>query len=107
MGRCGPWTQGPALLQARRLVEGFDLKGRGHLSADTIHVTAEAIKLAFADRDEYYTDPAFGDVPMDALLSDEYTALRQPLIDMATASAERRPGDPYGMNAVKDRKSGV
>lgn len=99
--KCGPWTQGPSLLQALRLLEGFDIKGMGHLSASAIHVTAEALKLAFADRDEYYTDPAFGDVPMDALLSDEYTALRRPLIDMAAASAERRPGDPYAMSALK------
>ncbi len=99
--KCGPWTQGPSLLQALRLLEGFDLRDMGHLSADTIHVTAEALKLAFADRDEYYTDPQFGDVPMDALLSDEYTELRRPLIDMTAASAERRPGDPYTMQAVK------
>ena len=99
--KCGPWTQGPSLLQALRLLEGFDVRSMGHLSADTIHVTAEALKLAFADRDDYYTDPEFGAVPMRALLSDEYTALRRPLIDMNAASAERRPGDPYAMKAVK------
>ena len=100
--KCGPWTQGPSMLQALRLLEGFDLRGMGHLSTDAIHVTAEALKLAFADRDAYYRDPQFGDVPMDALLSDEYTALRRPLIDMATASSERRPGDPYTMQAVAE-----
>ena len=99
--KCGPWTQGPFLCQALRLLEGFDLKGMGHLSADYIHVVTEAIKLAMADRDEYYGDPAFADVPLAELLSDPYTALRQPLIDMQQASLEARPGDPYGMQPLK------
>src|SRR5262245_36979263 len=55
--KCGPWTQGPYLLQALRLLETFDLKAMGHLSADQIHVTVEALKLAMADRDEHYGDP--------------------------------------------------
>jgi gamma-glutamyltranspeptidase/glutathione hydrolase len=99
--KCGPWTQGPTLCQTLRLLEGFDLRGMGHLSADYIHVVAEAFKLGFADRDEYYGDPLFVDVPLDALLSDRYTNLRRPLIDFARASLERRPGDPQGMHALK------
>jgi len=99
--KCGPWTQGPYLCQALRLLEGFDLKAMGHLSADYIHVLVEAIKLATADRDAYYGDPEFVDVPMDALLSDAYTELRRPLIDMAHASTEARPGDPYTLAALK------
>ncbi len=99
--KCGPWTQGPYLCQALRLLEGFDLKSMGHLSADYVHVLTEALKLALADRDEYYGDPLFADVPMDALLSDQYTKLRRPLIDMAKASDEIRPGDPLNMKAVK------
>jgi gamma-glutamyltranspeptidase/glutathione hydrolase len=99
--KCGPWTQGPYLCQTLRLLEGFDLNKMGHLSADYIHVLAEALKLGFADRDEYYGDPLFVDVPMKALLSDEYTLLRRPLIDMTKASREIRPGDPVNMKAVK------
>ncbi len=99
--KCDTWTQGPYLCQTLRLLEGFDLKRMGHLSADYIHVLAEALKLGFADRDEYYGDPLFVDVPMNALLSDEYTKLRRSLIDMAKASDEVRPGDPIGMKAVK------
>jgi len=99
--KCPPWTQGPYLLQTLRLLEGFDLRAMGHLSADMIHVLVEAMKLALADRDAYYGDPAFVDVPMAALLSDEYTALRRPLIDMGRASAEVRPGDPYLMRPLK------
>jgi gamma-glutamyltranspeptidase/glutathione hydrolase len=98
--KCGPWTQGPFLLQALRLLEGFDLRAMGHLSADFVHAAVEAMKLALADRDEHYGDPDFVDVPLAALLSDAYTALRRPLIDMRRASSEARPGDPRGMKAL-------
>ena len=99
--KCGPWTQGPYLLQALRLLEGFDLKKMGYGSPDYIHVVAEAIKLGMADRDEYYGDPAFVKVPLSALLSDEYAGIRRPLIDMKHASLEIRPGDPYAMKPLK------
>ena len=99
--KCGPWTQGPVLCQALRLLERFDLQAMGAFSADYIHVVAEAIKLAMADRDEYYADPDFSNVPLDALLSDAYTTLRYPLIDMQKASLEARPGDPHGMTAIR------
>jgi gamma-glutamyltranspeptidase/glutathione hydrolase len=99
--KCGPWTQGPFLCQALRLLEGFDLKSMGHLSADYVHVVVEAIKLAMADRDEYYGDPAFVDVPLALLLSDAYSAMRRPLIDLQRASVEARPGDPHRMRPVK------
>ena len=100
--KCGPWTQGPYLCQALRLLEHFDLKGMGHCSADYVHAAIEAIKLATADRDAHYGDPLFVDVPMDALLSDAYTRIRQPLIDMQQASQAARPGDPLAMQAVKE-----
>ena len=99
--KCGPWTQGPYLCQALRLLEGFDVKGMGHFSADYVHVVAEAIKLAMADRDAYYGDPDFVNVPLSALLSDAYTEIRRPLIDMQAASLEARPGDPYTMKPLK------
>lgn len=98
--KCGPWTQGPFLCQALRLLEGFDLRGMGQTSADYLHVVTEAIKLAMADRDRYYGDPAFVEVPLAALLSDAYTTLRRPLIDPLTASLLARPGDPYGMQPL-------
>ncbi len=99
--KCGPWTQGPYLCQALRLLEGFDLKAMGHLSADYVHVVIEAIKLAMADRDAYYGDPAFADVPLTELLSDAYTQVRRPLIDRQHASLEARPGDPLKMQPLK------
>ncbi len=102
VAKCGPWTQGPALLQALRLVEGFDLAAMGHNSADCIHVLTEALKLAMADRDAHYGDPDFAEVPLDILLSDAYSALRRPLIDLATAAPEARPGDPHKMLAVAE-----
>ena len=99
--KCGPWTQGPYLLQALRLLGGFDLKDQGFLSPDVIHTAVEAIKLAMADRDEYYGDPNFVHVPLDLLLSEDYTRLRRPLIDMQSASLEARPGDPFQMLPLK------
>ena len=98
--KCGPWTQGPYLLQTLRLLEKFDLKTMGHNRPDYVHTVVEAMKLGLADRDTYYADPLFVDVPLQALLSPEYAALRQPLIDATKASREQRPGDPAGNRAL-------
>ena len=98
--KCDTWTQGPYLSQTLRLLEGYNLTKMGFLSPDYIHVVVEAMKLALADRDEYYGDPLFVDVPLKTLLSDEYTKLRRSLIDMKKASQELRPGDPYHMKAL-------
>jgi gamma-glutamyltranspeptidase / glutathione hydrolase len=99
--KVGPWTQGPFVLETLRILEGYDLKKMGFLSADYIHVVTEAMKLGLADRDEFYGDPEYVKVPMSGLLSDGYTRLRRPLIDMKRASLEVRPGDPDKMNATK------
>jgi gamma-glutamyltranspeptidase/glutathione hydrolase len=99
--KAGPLTQGPYLLQTLRLLEGFDLKKMGFNSADYIHTVIEAEKLALADRDEYYGDPNFVKVPMQQLLSDQYTEMRRQLIDPKKASLELRPGDPYNMKPTK------
>jgi gamma-glutamyltranspeptidase / glutathione hydrolase len=100
--KCGFWNQGPFLLQTLRLLEGYDLKAMGHNRPDTIHVMTEAMKLALADRDVYYADPLFVDVPAEALLSKKYADLRRPLIDMKKASLVRRPGDPRHGKALLD-----
>ncbi len=81
---CGPWCQGPVLLQFLALLRGFDLQALGHNSADYVHLLAEAMKLGFADRDRFYGDPRFVDVPMQQLLSESYNAERRARID-ATA----------------------
>jgi gamma-glutamyltranspeptidase/glutathione hydrolase len=99
--KAGPLTQGPYLSQTLRLLEGFDVKKMGFNSADYIHTVVEAEKLALADRDEYYGDPNFVKVPMQQLLSDQYTEMRRNLIDPKKASLELRPGDPYDMKPTK------
>ncbi len=99
--KCGPWTQGPYVLETLRLLEGYDLKKIGFGSADYIHLTTEAMKLALADRDEFYGDPEFVKVPLATLLSEPYAKLRRPLIDMEKASLSVRPGDPYNMKAYR------
>jgi gamma-glutamyltranspeptidase/glutathione hydrolase len=90
--KCSSWTQGPVFLQQLAILEGFDLKALGHNSADYLHTLIEGAKLAFADREAYYGDPLFDQVPFDVLLSKEYATERRNLID-AEASPELRPGD--------------
>jgi gamma-glutamyltranspeptidase/glutathione hydrolase len=92
--KCGPWTQGPALLQALQLLDGFDLAAMGRNTPDAVHATVESIKLAFADRDTYYADPLFRDVPLAKLLDPRYASARRSLIDPKHAALELRPGDP-------------
>jgi gamma-glutamyltranspeptidase/glutathione hydrolase len=101
--KCGPWTQGPCLLEALKIIEGFDVKAMGRQSPEAVHVTVEALKLALADRDVFYADPLFESVPLEALLSGEYAAMRRMLIDMSHASLELRPGDPVGGKPLLDR----
>src|SRR5260370_8802887 len=100
--KCRRWSQGPVFLQQLKLLEGFDLASIGHNSAAYIHSVIEAAKLSFADREAYYGDPEFIDVPLDALLSDRYAAIRRELIDPNRASMEQRPGDPRAMRALLD-----
>ena len=90
--KCGPWCQGPVFLQQLRLLEGFDLPKLGHNSAAYIHTVVEAAKLAFADRERFYGDPLFVDVPLKMLLSKDYADERRKLIDPRKASLEMRPG---------------
>jgi gamma-glutamyltranspeptidase/glutathione hydrolase len=104
--KCGPWTQGPALLQTLQLLEGFDLKAIGASRPETIHVSVEALKLALADRDRYYADPLFAEVPLAGLLAPSYAEGRRRLIDKAHASLALRPGDPRsGRPLLKEAKS--
>ena len=98
--KCGAWTQGPCLLEALKMLEGIDLKSVGGQNPRSTHAIVEAMKLALADRDVYYGDPLFADVPVAALLLEEYAAIRRPLIDMKAASLAQRPGDPRGMRGL-------
>ena len=87
-------TQGPAELFALNILEGYDLKALGLNSADYIHTSAEAMKLAMADREKYLGDMDFIKIPYEGLLSKEYARERRKLIDPAKASLDLRPGSP-------------
>ncbi len=91
--KTGFWSQGPAELQALALMWQHDLKSIGFGTPDYCHLLIEAMKLAYADREQYYGDPAQVSVPGEILLSDAYTKKRAALIDMRHANRELRPGD--------------
>jgi gamma-glutamyltranspeptidase/glutathione hydrolase len=100
---CGhqTWSQSATLLQALNILEGFDLKSLGHNSPAYIHLLIEALKLAMADRERYYGDPDFVEVPLEALLSKAYAAERRKLIDLNKAAPEMPPyGDPMAGRAL-------
>ena len=90
------WTQGAVVLQTLNILEHFDLRGMGHNSTQYIHTVAEALKLAFADREAHYGDPDYVRVPIEGLLSKEYAAARAGLIQADRASPGLPPpGDPW------------
>lgn len=96
--KTGPWGQGPVLLQQLALLKGFDLAAMGSGSADWVHTIIESSKLAFADREAWYGDPDFTDVPVSALLSESYNDERRKLIT-PVASRDLRPGNPDAREA--------
>ena len=87
--KCGPWSQGPSFLQQLAVLDGVPVEDQS--PADYVHAVVEGAKLAFADRDAWYGDPDFVDVPLDRLLSREYADERRRLIG-SEASGELRPG---------------
>jgi gamma-glutamyltranspeptidase / glutathione hydrolase len=87
-------SQGPVLLESLNILENFDLHAMGYGSADYLHTVTEAMKLAYADRDTYYADPSFVNVPAEGLLSKEYAKERAKLIDPHRASKSFIAGDP-------------
>ena len=91
VAKAGPWSQAPVFLQQLALLKGFDLAGMDPLGADFAHIVTECAKLAFADREAFYGDPAHVEVPMERLLSDGYNDARRKLVG-AEASLEIRPG---------------
>jgi gamma-glutamyltranspeptidase/glutathione hydrolase len=98
--KTGFWSQGPAELQALALMGQFDLRKIGFGTPDYCHLLIEAMKLAYADREQYYGDPAMTKVPDEVLLSDSYAKSRAKLIDMKTANRELRPGDAWRKAAL-------
>lgn len=96
-------SQGPVLLETLNILEQFDLHAMGYASADYLHTIVEAMKLAYADRDSYYADPAFVNVPAEGLLSKAYAKERAALIDPRHASTTYVAGDPFKYDSkVKD-----
>jgi gamma-glutamyltranspeptidase/glutathione hydrolase len=95
VSKTGPWGQGPVFLQQLALLSRFDLGSLGRDSADFAHVVVECAKLAFADREAWYGDPDFCDVPVDDLLSAGYAEERARLV-ADEAAADLRPGSPGG-----------
>jgi len=93
--KTGPWGQGPVFLQQLALLSGFGLTEMGQGSADFMHTVVECAKLAFADREAWYGDPRWSEVPLDALLSPQYASQRRPLVS-GEASGELIPGAPGG-----------
>jgi gamma-glutamyltranspeptidase/glutathione hydrolase len=88
---CGPWCQGPVVAQVLQMLANDNLKNMGHNSSSYIHLISEALNLAFSDREHYFGDPDFVDVPISTLLSSAYTQIRRAEIDPAKAFGEMPP----------------
>ena len=97
------WSQGLVALQQLALLSGFDLDGLDPAGPDFIHLQVECAKLAFADRDTFYGDPAFVDVPIGTLLSKAYNDERRKLVG-TDASLELRPGRIDGFGGALDAR---
>ncbi|MBY5350080.1 gamma-glutamyltransferase family protein [Rhizobium leguminosarum] len=101
IAKIGPWGQGPVFLQTLSILKGFDLAAMDPVGADFVHTVVEAMKLAFADREIYYGDPDFSEIPIAHLLSETYAAERRKLVG-ADASFDLRPGIVPGFEAQHD-----
>ncbi len=101
VAKIGPWGQGPVFLQTLSILKGMDIAAMAPDGADFVHTVTEAMKLAFADREIYYGDPKFAEVPLDQLLSDTYAAARRKLIT-DEASFDLRPGKLPGFEQQYD-----
>ena len=104
--KCGAWSQGPAALQQLALLKSFGLDGMEPTSPDWVHTVVECAKLAFADREAYYGDPDFVDVPVEALLSAAYNEARAKLVGRQ-ASMELRPGAVGGKARQVDFEAAI
>ena len=100
-----PWSQGPVMLQQLALLKGFNLDGLDVVGPDFIHLLVECSKLAYADREKFYGDPDFVEVPFATLLSENYNAERRKLVT-DKASMELQPGNVEGLGSVIKLKAG-
>ena len=88
-----PNGQGIAALQILNLLEAYDIKSMGFGSAEYIHHFTEAKKIAFADRAKYYADMDFNKIPVDYLISKEYSELRRTEINSNKAALKVSAGE--------------
>lgn len=99
IAKTGPWGQGPVLLQALALLKGFDLAGPDPNGPEFVHLVVEAMKLAYADREAFYGDPDFSEIPLATLLNEEHNAARRALIG-EQASLEQRASELPGLQQL-------
>lgn len=97
--KAGVWSQGPVTLQQLALLKGFALDGLDPTGPEFIHLQIECAKLAFADREKFYGDPKFSEIPIATLLSDAYNDERRKLVT-EKASLDLRPGTVEGFGGV-------
>ncbi|MEI6160399.1 MAG: gamma-glutamyltransferase [Roseococcus sp.] len=82
-----PSAGGVHVLQMLNLLEAYDIAANGFGTPETLHLIAEALKMAFADRAVATADPAFLKVPVAKLISKEYAAERRAFLDLARAKS--------------------
>jgi gamma-glutamyltranspeptidase/glutathione hydrolase len=97
--KAGVWSQGPVMLQQLALLQGFALDGLDPAGPEFIHLQVECAKLAYADREKFYGDPGFTEIPIQTLLSDAYNDERRKLIS-DKASMDFTPGSVEGFGSV-------
>ncbi|HET6184621.1 MAG TPA: gamma-glutamyltransferase family protein [Acetobacteraceae bacterium] len=102
--KCGPWSQGPVFLQQLALLRGFDLSAMDPVGPDFVHTVVECAKLAFADREAWYGDPNFTDVPLGTLLSPVYNDVRRKLVT-DRAAHHLHPGEIDGRTNWVDHEA--
>ena len=100
---CGAWCQGISLAQTFRMLDNLDVSTLGHNTPEYIHTVTETLKLVFADREEFVTDPAFADVPVTEMLSDEYIINRLAMIDPSQACPDMPSAGKPWSEATKNR----
>ncbi len=102
---CGPWCQGPLLIQFLNILENFDLDAMAHNSAEYLHTMLEAMHLALADRENYYGDPRVVDVPVEGLVSKAYAREQAERIDPRRAWGHMpNPGNPWSFQGENHRR---